>query len=227
MYLFTIFALLTLIAVNSHGSVEKCCASDEYMDVSNGTYTCVQDTTKRLGIIANIFNFIKIHSEGECVDFTRKNFFQFQFSGGKIVQQTLKGEQFFPKCCPLGYIYNSKLHACSSVLNTNETFIESPFVRVGLPQCKLIVDHKPTTPVNLSEDFCVDNDENNELVRRECKRNLDECDSIRCAKKCCPDGQSFINGAKCLDSYVHGLNLSFSKNIEEPTGKKSKSINIL
>lgn len=219
MYLFTVSAYLLIFkAVISHGSIQKCCGFGEYLHVANGTHQCIQDTTKRLGIITDTVNYIKTHLDGECVDFTTDNFSKFLISNGNVVHQTRSEEEVFGKCCPLGYKYNSQRHACNEDPNSDQTFITRNFVRVGLPHCKLIIDKKEDSPEG-SHEFCIDRDESGDLIRRECRETTEDCDNVRCVKKCCPDGQSFVNGATCTNTYVHGLNLSFSKNVEEPSCK--------
>lgn len=210
--------MLIFKAVVSHGSIQKCCGFGEYLHVANGTHQCVQDTTKRVGIVTNSFNFIKDNTDGECVDYSEHKFFNFSINNGDIVLQKPSYEKVFVKCCPLGYKYNSQLHACTEDPKMDQSFITEKYVRVGLPNCKLIVD-KQEYDSKESDEFCIDKDQNENLIRRECSKSIEDCDNIRCIKKCCPDGQSFVNGAKCTDTYIHGLNLSFSKNILEPSCK--------
>ncbi|KAJ8978579.1 hypothetical protein NQ317_015996 [Molorchus minor] len=42
--------------------------------------------------------------------------------------------------------------------------------------------------------------------RRVCK-TYDFCDSVLCVHKCCPDGQSFVNGSHCKDTFEYGIDL--------------------
>ncbi|CAG9767913.1 unnamed protein product [Ceutorhynchus assimilis] len=96
------------------------------------------------------------------------------------------------------------------------------FLRIGLPHCKMIIDYKlnfgsnsllhPNLP---ADDYCLDNTEDNREVIRVCTDDFRLCESTKCIHKCCPDGQSFVNGSVCKPTYVYGVNLSFSENIDQ------------
>ncbi|KAJ8978578.1 hypothetical protein NQ317_015995, partial [Molorchus minor] len=185
-------------------------------------------------LLPTTLDFLRDNSTGECVD-AAADFFIFTVNNGKIVKKRPVGGKIFPKCCPLGYVYNSVYHSCEKKQNSVERYIEENFVKVGLPNCKIIVDYEVNGTDNFdytlinttrkpisrndaveSGTYCIDESEKSTFVIRECKDTLKICDDIRCVRKCCPDGQSFINGSKCFDTYVHGLNLSSFSSVENP-----------
>lgn len=67
-----------------------------------------------------------------------------------------------------------------------------------------------------SNEFCWDKTLSSKYVVRICENDFDLCQDIRCIKKCCPDGQSFVNKASCQDTYIYGIDLHSSKRIEDP-----------
>lgn len=68
--------------------------------------------------------------------------------------------------------------------------------------------------------YCIDKTHTDGFILRECKDSIEVCNEIRCFKKCCPDGQSFIGKDECFDTYKFGLNTSKWANIiENSTGK--------
>ncbi|XP_057653086.1 G-protein coupled receptor Mth2-like [Diorhabda carinulata] len=101
------------------------------------------------------------------------------------------------------------------------SFINESLVKVGLRKCKTIIDLKfdffdSIKSINKSvDDFCVDQTEYDGFVLRECRIGFDVCDKLKCIRKCCPDGQSYVNGAKCENTYEHGTNLSRFSDIVE------------
>lgn len=219
-------AIALLIMVVSHGSCyyPKCCKTGERL-VEDGSHKCVKDKLRRLYVLTNETDFLNNNSEGECVDTSRK-FQTFKIAGGKVVEERLVKGQIFSKCCPLNYTYNSVLHSCEES-NSDFDFIEGHLIRVGLPGCKIIIDEELNDIAEkyhdlkdsaYPESYCFDRNEKGSFVYRQCKENLDVCDNIRCIKKCCPDGQSFINQSQCFDTYTHGLNLSTFLNVDKTEG---------
>ncbi|KAJ8915636.1 hypothetical protein NQ315_003420 [Exocentrus adspersus] len=228
MYLFTVLACLLLDkAAFSHGyTSEKCCKSGEYLKKVDSSYQCTESGSKRLDVLANETDFLAKGVDGECVDITpAPEFSIFNVSGGKIVGRRLFEERHFPKCCPLNYTYNSALHSCEERGNLTHDFIREIFIKVGLLDCKVIVDFELNERVDLyasvidikrHSEYCVDENEKGRFTMRECRNDTEVCDHIRCVKKCCPDGQSFIDGPHCRDTYVNGLNLKASPVVESP-----------
>lgn len=204
---------------------KKCCGEGEYLNITNShVFYCAEDKIKRLGIRTNYTNFLIDHSSGACIDITSDGFFRFDFANGRISNQVPLREKHFSKCCPLGYNYNRTIHGCEENIDRDDDYITETFVKVGLAQCKLIVDEQiEEIPEDLdpkNDSYCIDQDRNKKLIKRTCQSNVtDVCDKLRCIKKCCPDGKSFVGGSNCLDTYVHGLELSFAEQIEQPLGK--------
>lgn len=231
MYLFILITSFLIFNKISDGgffeddSIKKCCGYGKYLNISDwNEFKCAQDTRNRLGINTNYTNYLIDHLSGSCIDITPDGFFNFRFENGKISGETPIGDGHFPKCCPLGYNYNTEIHACQQNITMTEYYINETFVKVGLPQCRLIVDEKieyispELNPQN--ENFCIDQDNYGDLIKRNCDDNLKNvCNKMRCVKKCCPDGKSFVNGPHCVDTHVHGLDLTFSDNIAYPLGK--------
>lgn len=227
-----LFILITILIVNRNcegafskdDSNKKCCGFGEYLNVTNwNTFVCAEDTRKRLGIYTNYSNYLIDHKSGSCLDLTPDGFFRYEFHNGIISGETPVGDRAFPKCCPLGYTYSTRIHACEENITLTEDYITQTFVKVGLPQCKLIVDETiseipPDIPSD-DDNVCIDQDQHGNLVKRKCKDDLkDVCDKVRCVKKCCPDGKSFIDRGLCVDTHIYGLDLSFSNNIADPLG---------
>lgn len=227
MYLLTVTLVLTHAAI-SCAYENKCCDSDEIFDWVDSSYRCVKDVKKRLQVLTTKTNFLDANSDGVCVDVST-DFFLFNISSGEVVDRKPVGGRYFPKCCPLNYTYNSALHSCEENRDFDHSFIDQSFIKVGLPHCKVIVDSEldgfADFDYGLVNDranpssFCIDENEKGLLVMRECRDNLDACKDVRCVKKCCPDGQSFINRSVCYDTYTHGLNLSSFSSVENPEGK--------
>lgn len=104
-----------------------------------------------------------------------------------------------------------------------ENFIISRYVRIGLPDCKIIQDitsHTSTSNLgNISvEDYCTDRTEDGTELVRICTSDFEICKFAQCVHKCCPDGFSFVNGSHCQPTFIHGLDLNFSNSIH-PNGK--------
>lgn len=228
-----LFILITVLIVNrkcegafsKDDSIKKCCGYGEYLNITDwNTFQCAEDTRKRLGIYTNYSNYLIDHNSGSCLDLTPDGFFRYEFKNGRISIESPIGDKAFPKCCPLGYTYSTRIHACQENITITEDYITHPFVKVGLPQCKLIVD-EPITEISPDLDpddnnYCIDQDQNGDLIKRNCKDDLKGvCDKVKCVKKCCSDGKSFINGPYCVDTHVHGLDLTFADNIADPLGR--------
>lgn len=211
-------------------NVEKCCNYGEFLRITDDSVHCEKNSRKRLDINTISFEFLKRNISGNCTDVTLDGFFSFFIENGNIVEETPLDVVHFPKCCPLGYNYNKKIHSCVETLRTEENFIQGTFVKAGLTQCKLIVDEEINeVPVDIhlhNDTYCVDRDQTGGLIRRNCKYEIKEtCEEIKCVKKCCPDGKSFVNGSTCLDTYVHGTDLAFSNQIHYSLGNYKQANN--
>ncbi|XP_074040713.1 probable G-protein coupled receptor Mth-like 6 isoform X2 [Leptinotarsa decemlineata] len=205
-----IFASVAVLARAQ--SFWKCC---DFGEALGSSYECKEDLTKRLGVVSNLTNFLSRGIDGKCSEATDKGIITLQLLRGEIVAEALTIGKFFPKCCPLGHFYNPQIHSCAAKGNFQHDFAQGKFVKVGLPQCKFIVDNPD--PLEPGADYCLDEDSQGKLVRRECREDTKICKEQRCVKKCCTDGKSFVGGSICLDTYTHGISLNFSSNIEDPT----------
>lgn len=208
----------------------KCCDSASVLKKINETYHCTEDLNQRTQIVTNSTDFIQSDQDGFCVDI-ENSVTLFNISDGNLTKVQNLQVELFPKCCPLNYFYNRTSHGC--VEGNSGTFFEEKFVTVGLPQCKIIVDLNDKFKKFENETlylfeknriiqkgtFCIDKDQNQKYIVRTCLDNFEICESIKCVRKCCPDGQSFVNGSKCYDTYVHGLDLAtFSENMDRING---------
>ncbi|KAJ8934761.1 hypothetical protein NQ314_013206 [Rhamnusium bicolor] len=136
--------LFIINIINSHGNdyYKKCCKSGEYLAENNSLYQCVENKLNRLDILTNETDFLNENSDGDCVDVdVDEDLFTFKVIGGKITRKVAITETYFTKCCPLHYHYDSILHSCQKREDMTHDFIKENFVKVGLPDCKVIVDH--------------------------------------------------------------------------------------
>lgn len=223
-YYSTILPFILVSVINSQAAPDglgKCCDFGQILyEYKNATFACIDDSTKRKSVFVPVINFIKNNPTGSCLDYST-DFYEFQFSDQKIIGKTQLIEDFYPKCCPIGYMYNPIKHSCDPKNNFEHGFINRKLIKVGLPQCHIVADNLLTTLDNqvIPEDgYCFD-ETSSGFVRRQCTEDGDICDNMRCVKKCCPDGKSFVNGAHCVDNYEIGMDLDFSTKIENPTGK--------
>ncbi|XP_056634919.1 probable G-protein coupled receptor Mth-like 6 isoform X1 [Diorhabda sublineata] len=215
--------MLLLIAINlfslwesGYGeSYGKCCKNGEILQEIGDSYKCVPDYVKRHGVLVPRVDVLE-NSTGECVEFST-DFYQFEISGKIIIKKEPIKDEIFPKCCPVGYIYNEKKHSCDKKNTYEHNFIKTTLIAVGLPRCRSILDTKMDSIENFETegDYCID-ETSTGFIRRECKNNTDFCNYIKCIKKCCPDGKSYVNSNKCSDSYVNGIDLEFSEKIDQP-----------
>jgi hypothetical protein len=228
--------LTVLIVLNPNyaASRNKCCDQDSYLTKNNSIYVCDKNEDNRVQIFTKDANFFtgNLSFTGECLDVNQNIVVEYKIRNGTVIEKEIN-VNFFNKCCPLGYFYHSVAHSCVE-RDRNEDFISQDFVRVGLPQCKVIVDYRLTPgsydldqgklsigdgSIRFQDDqFCVDKDQDDRLMARGCHEDLSVCYKTRCVRKCCPDGQSFVDGQNCKDTYVHGLNLSFSDRINNSQG---------
>ncbi|CAG9853605.1 unnamed protein product [Phyllotreta striolata] len=216
--------LLTIFAFDADAVTEnigKCCGVGEILhEYYNGSFSCLKDNVKRQSVNLPLTDVIKDEPAGKCLELFSSKFFEIEFSNGTITGKTWVNETVFRKCCPLGYVYNTVKHSCDLKNDLEYSFVDQPLIKVGLPECHIIVDELRISLDNdnssLPEgDYCED-ETSGGFVRRKCV-DKSVCDEIRCVKKCCPDGKSFINGSHCFDTYEYGLNLSSTTKIENPT----------
>ncbi|VEN57000.1 unnamed protein product [Callosobruchus maculatus] len=61
---------------------------------------------------------------------------------------------------------------------------------------------------------CLDETTRGGFIVRICE-NIEICEKTKCVHKCCPDGQSFVNGSRCKSTWIHGIDLhEFSNEVE-------------
>ncbi|CAH1118011.1 unnamed protein product [Phaedon cochleariae] len=227
-----ILPLVSLVlTLNLHGitseQVKKCCGPEEVFRSVQNTFQCVQDITRRVQLRADATD-VAHESQGthRCVEALNGEFYEFNVTEGRVGLLSAAARDHFPKCCPLNFTYDSQLHACSDQGYSRQDFFAVPFVKVGLPNCKVVTDVllKPSEYGLLDStlrssrypgSYCIDKNEEEELVLRECKDSIEACEGLKCVKKCCPDGKSFANKARCVDTYKYGLNLTVFGNIIE------------
>ncbi|KAJ8915633.1 hypothetical protein NQ315_003417 [Exocentrus adspersus] len=225
MYLYVIALLIVNVSPHANCFYPKCCGTGEYLAKENSSYRCIERKLNRMYVATNGSDFLKNNYNGECVDVST-GFFIFKIAEGKIIQkEPVINELAFPKCCPLNHTYNTALKACrDSVKGFNITVTGTNLIKVGLPNCKVIADYevneinslfKKLTQSATAGTYCFDWNEKGSYIYRECNNELDVCDNIKCVKKCCPDGQSFINQSKCFDTYTRGLNLSTFSDVDK------------
>ncbi|XP_050309633.1 probable G-protein coupled receptor Mth-like 6 [Anthonomus grandis grandis] len=206
----------------------KCCRDNFITEHhKNGSVGCVRSNQSRFQVWSYRDNFLEENLEGICIDFDGEQFLKYQLTNqSDVVVKSIVSDAVFPKCCPLGHLYNPESHSCLPNSTDSSTYLFSQYIKVGLPHCQIILDK---TFENASEarlwsqtllpgDYCIDKSVGGEFTVRECQEGMEICDQRRCFRKCCPDGQSFVNGATCMDSYVHGLQIgsqSFSPYIED------------
>lgn len=234
------FFLIPLGIVLVRGNIEqKCCGIGEQIVEKEFRFICEKLKNGRLQDTFEDKDFLKRNVTGTCLEiFSEKNVTLFGVDEvtGTIKKQEEYGEFYFPKCCPLNYRYNRTTHGCAKVVGNFLNLLKvDSFVRVGLPKCEIISDHiyesMQAVKMNgrelllleekktLKEGYCVDSTLDGKLVVRICEEDTSICSQIRCISKCCPDGQSFINGSFCRDTYTHGVDLHFTKAILEPDGE--------
>lgn len=216
----------------------KCCYVTEVFENVEGAYKCVEDETRRLQVNTEETGFWYQNGTGECVEILDGNFDVFNVSDKVIQNKKQAKDRIYPKCCPLNYVYNPLVRSCEELQHLNHSYLEETLLKIGLPSCKIIVDHvlKDRTDfeyrnselylhrrnaVNSLHSYCVDQTLEGDFALRECKDDIEVCDEIRCFRKCCPDGQSFIDGDTCYDTYKYGFNVSKWANvIENHEGKQ-------
>ncbi|KAG5889460.1 hypothetical protein JTB14_016440 [Gonioctena quinquepunctata] len=233
MKFFLVVVGIVVFKVANANGVNKCCRSGEVLKRVGESFECTEDLTKRVQVRANITNFLYQNASGQCVETLDSAVVVLGVSEEGIVSQETAEGGFFPKCCPLNFVYNTFLHSCVATANSAPDFFQEPFVKVGLTSCKLVSDTVLNGTNNFRYKFlnstgrfendalhpgsyCIDKTEKGSFVVRECRGDLEVCEVIMCIKKCCPDGQSFVNGPHCTDTYEYGLNLSVLENVENP-----------
>lgn len=231
-----------VVVDTSHQSL-KCCDYGYVVEKIRSKYTCQPDTDKRIFVLDKntiYLNKVKNIDIGSCVDIINNtesnNYYiaEFKVKSGRITQEgSALNLDYFYKCCPVGYLYNKQSHSC--VENSQDQLkVIGNFVRIGLPKCNIIEDVyvnsedefeyqrnnallvKTINQVIEYGNYCVDKVQNEGgIVIRICRNNYDVCKKVTCLRKCCPDGQGFLNSVKyCRDTHDKGINISsFQQNV--------------
>ncbi|CAH0557626.1 unnamed protein product [Brassicogethes aeneus] len=230
-----LFFLLFNAYADASQLLPKCCQVDEEVHL-NVTFQCRRDVGRRWQIFTNETQFFSRNVSGVCNDAFNDKFTYFGVKDGskiEILNSTINTD-FLSKCCPWNYAYNSVKHSCEE---SKQDGIFTGVFRVGLPHCSVIEDithghdNPPFQEINnfniilnntnkeiSKNNYCRDKVSESLNVLRICLDDLDVCDKKRCIRKCCPDGQSFVNGKFCKNTYVRGIDLEFIGNIENPNG---------
>lgn len=203
----------------------KCCPGGAIFAKNNDIYECRAGnaTAPRIQIVDRDFENNE-KSEKFCVDVENlnKSVISLFKKNSRFIKVQDLDVALFPKCCPLNFSYDSYTHGCAKNPNFQH-FFNGSYVRIGLPYCRIIRDFKLESAGNGDNgafdvgeynkmygegNFCVDKDISDTFIIRECTTEYNICSFMKCIHKCCPDGQSFINGSKCYDTYIYGLNFS-------------------
>ncbi|KAK9869402.1 hypothetical protein WA026_003157 [Henosepilachna vigintioctopunctata] len=228
-----LFPLLLLYISQVFGYInEKCCKTDQSITVTNNTFTCKNNTYERIQSNFKKNDFFGKNSNGSCIEiYSQNKSAMFSVNVARDISKEDIKVKYFPKCCPLLQKYNKTSHSCVISDNSDfrENFLEEDsFIKVGLPQCKIISDKVFSTSQDLQEhiqeeisenvfgNYCVDSTIQGDFVIRKCEKNDQICSRVRCFHKCCPDGQSYINGSHCFDTFKYGVDLHSNKNIHVP-----------
>lgn len=225
-----LYLIPCVIGQSLENNIAKCCGESFVARVEdNSTLTCVESPKSRLQVLSKTNNLLENDGFGKCIDVEDGNFYRYTVNNSTLESKEPLSERVFPKCCPLKHIYDNNTRSCRPGEDVAESYIMTQLVKIGLRHCEVITD---LTFKSYGEawsyaykfkqgDYCFDTDLFNNFVVRECK-GLHICEKKRCFRKCCPDGQSYVQGSYCRDTYVHGLKLngtSYSEYINDIDGK--------
>lgn len=145
------------------------------------------------------------------------------------------------KCCPEDRTYDPFEHKCvrrekNLIWNFKSFDYDYEFVKIGLSDCKgLITDYflKNLSDVTNHSDgsisfegldrvnfgqYCLDRSDDDGYVVRVCKKDTKDCkkgpddfNGIKCIRKCCPDGHSYVGRPECVPIFEHGINVKHKK----------------
>lgn len=235
-----IISLIVIANVNSY-TLPKCCEMDSSLKRVNNSFICEMKSTKRHYIITNrIFNKTTNTNNTMCIEWFENTINQFTSMNGNQFFSVGKNlnVHFVHKCCPFGYEYAIKTHSCLPTRNNESEIMyynkQDPiYVKIGLPHCYLIRDYilnDETDAIDNDDDFNLEYGQyckeriidDGRTILRACSNSTKDCKRMKCIHKCCPDGQSFINGSFCKDTYVYGINFNFTDAVYEPDGKRVK-----
>lgn len=235
MFLKVSLLIYTLICV-VFCEIEKCCDFNEQFEYNNtnSEFLCVKQKNKRVQMVTNSTNFLNNESNGTCYDVINSTFYGKIDNGNEMIKrEILQFKNYFPKCCPLNFVYNEQRHACDE--NSDYLIdIKENFAKIGLPKCRVIQDLNFNTLELLEEkvskvkinniSYCTDRTDNGDYILRTCdEKSTKICENRKCVRKCCSDGKSLGQGANCINDFKTGLNMTFSKRVIQPEGNTKMS----
>ncbi|CAG9859521.1 unnamed protein product [Phyllotreta striolata] len=211
--------LIIIIDDQLDASVTNKCCENSITDFPNGSFSCSNHT--------GIAEIIRINTPflgdnfTKCVDVFQNKVTIFGKNNNTFTK--LEEIEVPTKCCPNFHLYNTTKRACDKTNLPNEFDKESIVRKIGLPQCEIITDelaeklsefgHRKSTGIfpdystrTPKTQFCLDRTVDGKYVKRACG-NWSVCESLKCIRKCCEDGRSFVGGSQCRDTFVHGLEL--------------------
>lgn len=210
------------ISSASYADIPKCCkVGSVFVEQSDGFF-CNRSENGRAVIQTDFEVDVNSTEEYECVEAVNSDLFLFKRTPNETTVVKNISDRMLPKCCPEGYLYDPVAHSC--VENFTETYFNVTFLIVGLLSCEIIYDYnfENMDGIQLEDDgifisnfnehirrdkYCIDETVKGSYVARVCK-DYDICDRVLCLHKCCPDGQSFVDGSHCKDTYKYGMELS-------------------
>ncbi|KAJ8915634.1 hypothetical protein NQ315_003418 [Exocentrus adspersus] len=222
MLLYAIFLSYITDSFTSYVNLPKCCEVGSAFVEQNNSFFCNQSENRRVVIQEHFgFNFSDAE-EYECVEGLDKNLLQIKKTLNKIEVVKDISDYALRKCCPVNHLYDPITHSCEGNLTISSNGFNATFLRIGLPDCRIIYDYElknledvqrdDNTSIKIrgrkysNEKYCVDETVSSNYVVRVCE-TFDICESVLCLHKCCPDGQSFVNGSHCRDTFVYGMDL--------------------
>ncbi|XP_028136498.2 G-protein coupled receptor Mth isoform X1 [Diabrotica virgifera virgifera] len=214
--LFYSFVLIVENFLNGGQKLHKCCEKEVVFN--RGLYSCKDrgDNATSTQVIRTNLVYEKDDNNTQCIDIFEKTVSK--FSKGDLTISKIEDLSVLTKCCPVEYFYNQTGRSCTKIANKNNTFTRE-ILKIGL-QCEIVIDmiinfrtdviyNKTLTVFKTGEtylenQFCLDNTIDGRDIVRLCK-SWRYCKKVKCVRKCCPDGQSFVNGSFCRDTFVHGV----------------------
>ncbi|CAG9833810.1 unnamed protein product [Diabrotica balteata] len=214
--LFYSFVLIVADLLNGGQKLHKCCEKEVVFN--RGVYSCKDRDDNATGseVIRTNLEFEKDVNNTQCMDIFEKTVSKFNKEG--LTMSKTEDLSVLTKCCPVEYFYNQTTRSCAKLTNKTNSF-RREILKIGL-QCEIILDmiinfktdviyNKTLTVLKTGEtylenQFCLDNTVDGKDVVRLCK-SWRYCKRVKCVRKCCPDGQSFVNGSFCRDTFVHGV----------------------
>nr|CAH7749254.1 unnamed protein product [Callosobruchus chinensis] len=200
--------------------LEKCCVGDAGIVIQNNSYICENDSSLELSMIRATEDS---ENSVKCMEAFGTSIAVFNLTSSGYSQERNITDQLIRKCCPRNFRYDAQTHACSNFSLEMATWDQ--IFPIGLSHCSVIKDYQVLsmtdgltvmndTHVRLDQfsrviqkiSACLDETTRGGFIVRICE-DIDICDKTKCIHKCCPDGQSFVNGSRCRNDFatVHGF----------------------